>query len=672
MNEPSTAVATRPSAVAGTIKYRPEIEGLRGLAVLPILLFHAGVPGFGGGYVGVDVFYVISGYLITGIIAPQISGGRFSLLTFYDRRVRRIAPAAAVLLAATAIAASFILMPADMLQFGRSLVATVFFSSNIFFFKEAGYFDGPSVLKPLLHTWSLGVEEQFYLFYPLTLIIAARLAPKHLLAILIAAAFASFALSVWLIDVRPEAAFYLLPPRAWELLVGGILWVARLPRPSRPVAETSTVAGIALILIAVFTFSARTVFPGWAAVVPCAGSLLIIYGGAGTLSSCALTMAPMRFLGRISYSLYLWHWPVMAFYRYRFDGEPGALMKALLIGGMIAAAALSWRFVEEPFRTRKLLSRRALLFGGTGSAALILAGCGAALVSTGGWPTRYPPAVAEKEAFANERDWSRTCTDPLPAAVRAGRLCVLGVRDGTPDTLIWGDSQARFFDHLYDRALVDVGQSAYLASRNGCPPLPGVRRLLYGAPCDAFSTAALELIQAKKLKRVIFVAAWPSYFTDAVVVDSSSPDTSEKSTAEAINRHFDALIRYLRSQRIEVYIQDPLPGTRIPPPRALAQQLAYGGTGPDMRWSRPEFLRRAGPYFDMVDRNRSLISGRIMLWPELCRSGYCDAVRGGKPLYWDGAHPSKSNFYFAVASIEPILRRYRSVPAGLDAPSGQR
>lgn len=654
----ATAVpGSRPKAAAGSMKYRPEIEGLRGLAVLPIVLFHAGVPGFSGGYVGVDVFYVISGFLITGIIAPQINQGRFSLLTFYERRARRIAPAAAVLLAATAVAASFVLMPADMLQFGRSLVATVFFCSNIFFFHEAGYFDGPSALKPLLHTWSLGVEEQFYLFYPLTLIIAARAFPRRLPLVLAIGACASFALSIWLIGPRPDAAFYLLPPRAWELLVGGILCVSKMPRPARAVAETCTTAGISLILLAVFTFSARTLFPGWAALLPCAGSLLIIYGGTGTISSRLLTAEPMRFLGRISYSLYLWHWPVMALYRYRFEAEPGPLMKAALLAAMLAVAWLSWRFVEEPFRTRSALPRRVWLFASSAGAALVLAACGATIVSTGGWPSRYPASVRQEEAFANDRDWSRKCVDELPGDVRAGRLCVLGARQVTPDTLIWGDSHAWALERVYDLALSRSGQAAYVAARDGCLPLPGLRRLMYTTRCQDHSAAVLDLIRTRKLRRVVLVAGWGWYFTDTVQVDEDSSNNSARASAEAINRRFHALLSELHARGVQVLVQDPVPGTRIPPPRALAQQVAYGEPLPEMRLSLSEYLARNAAYFEMVSRNRALIAGRIALWPILCRTGYCEAVRSGKPLYWDGSHPSKSNFDFAAGVIAPVLQR---------------
>ena len=283
------------------MKRRPEIDGLRAVAVLPIVLFHLGVGAVSGSFVGVDIFYVISGFLITGIIAPEIAAGRFRLGSFYERRARRLFPALFAMLAVVSIACAVILMPMDLAAYGRTALAAAFFVSNIFFWRNTGYFDADSALKPLLHTWSLGVEEQFYLVFPLFLVIAWKLFRTRWLWVLALGAAVSLALCVWLTAFRPSAAFFLLPPRGWELLLGALLSFVRTRPLNRFLAEAMTVSGYGLILWSVVVFTPQTAFPGVAALAPATGALVLISAAQDAPGGVAVALgAHARFIGHAS------------------------------------------------------------------------------------------------------------------------------------------------------------------------------------------------------------------------------------------------------------------------------------------------------------------------------------------------------------------------------------
>lgn len=330
--------------------YRADIDGLRAIAVLPVVLFHASVRGFSGGFVGVDIFFVISGYLITGILVRDIAIGRHSILEFYRRRILRIFPALAVVMIATTVAAWLFLMPAEQEGNARALASTALFLSNVQFYLTADYFNPDATSQPLLHTWSLAVEEQWYIVWPVILaaIGAARAGMQRLAALSITVG--SFAISLWLLPVDPAASFYLLPARAWELGLGALAAMVAVA-PNRYRDELMGLAGILLIALSVKFYTHETAFPGLAALPPCMGAALVIVSGRSpTLAARVLACAPLRWVGLISYSLYLWHWPVIVF------AETGLLMGRSLavsagtVGLSILLAWLSYRFVERPFR----------------------------------------------------------------------------------------------------------------------------------------------------------------------------------------------------------------------------------------------------------------------------------------------------------------------------------
>jgi len=346
------------------MKHRADIDGLRAVAVIAVLLFHADI-GCSGGYVGVDVFFVISGFLITGLILKDLNRDRFSIVEFWERRVRRILPALALVVFSTLIAGWFLLLGRDFEALGKSVVAQVMLLSNVYFWRGSGYFARIGQDTPLLHTWSLAVEEQFYLLFPLLLIALRRLSPKALIPAILLFSGASFSLSVYWSYHNPNANFYLLPTRAWELLMGAFLAAYSARRASkRWLAEILSWSGLFAILWSIFQYSPDTRFPGAAALLPCVGTAFLIQSNRDSLTSVGTFLAtrPVVFVGLISYSLYLWHWPVLVFAEYWTIERLPLVHRVLLLLGSIGLAALSWKFVETPFRQRTVFKTRPQVF----------------------------------------------------------------------------------------------------------------------------------------------------------------------------------------------------------------------------------------------------------------------------------------------------------------------
>ena len=363
------------------MRYRPEIDGLRAIAVAAVILFHAGFALFSGGFVGVDVFFVISGFLITSIIVEELKTGRFSVLRFYERRARRILPALFMVMAACIPFAYRLLSPDDLKDFAQSLAAICLFASNVLFWGESGYFDTQAELKPLLHTWSLAVEEQFYVVFPLLLMAAWRLGRGVLLSLIGAIAVVSLFLSVDEVRNFPSAAFYLLPSRAWQLLVGALAsfvadrWQAADVRQSavRLAHEAVGWGGMAMIVLALFLFDERTPFPGLNAALPTLGTALVLLGASDRTSvGRMLAWRPLVGLGLISYSAYLWHQPLFAFTKHALLAELPTGLAIVLCAATIVLACLSWRYIEQPFRDRSLISRGAVFaLSAVGMAAFV-------------------------------------------------------------------------------------------------------------------------------------------------------------------------------------------------------------------------------------------------------------------------------------------------------------
>lgn len=345
-------------------RYRPDVDGLRAIAILAVVLYHVHVPGFGGGFVGVDIFFVISGFLIGGIVFRDVDAGRYSFATFYTRRAKRILPALLGMTFVVSLLAILIFDSDTLRAFARSEAAALLGSSNLLFWVQGHYFTLNWQLEPLVMTWSLGVEEQFYLFLPPTMLLLHRLSPRLLVPIVALLTVLSLALSIELVKGQPNAAFYLLPGRAWELGVGVLvaLWQERRRfRPARTVADPISLVALVAIASAIAFFDDDTKFPGAAALLPVLGTAALIVAAPSWLNRSILAAEPMRFVGLVSYSWYLWHWPPLVLTRHALGREPRPVEYALLVLGSFGVACASWRFIETPFRRRSKLPNGELL-----------------------------------------------------------------------------------------------------------------------------------------------------------------------------------------------------------------------------------------------------------------------------------------------------------------------
>ena len=322
-------------------KYRPDIDGLRAIAVLAVLFYHVRTGAVHGGFVGVDVFFVISGYLITGIIHNDVVAGRFSIRRFYDRRIRRIFPALFAVLFATTVAGAAFLLPSEFATYANSLAATTLFASNIYFAAHAGYFAPGALNTPLLHTWSLAVEEQFYLLFPIALALAYKYFPKRLRLTVALCCILSFVVSAYGVAIDPQRTFFSSLARAWELLLGSLLALNAFPQVrSAAVKEAAATLGIVAIVACAIFYSDATPFPGISALIPTAGTALIIWSGVNTVTrvTALLSLRPVVFVGLISYSLYLWHWPMIVFTRLAIDHGLSKADKLFVICASLALA----------------------------------------------------------------------------------------------------------------------------------------------------------------------------------------------------------------------------------------------------------------------------------------------------------------------------------------------
>jgi peptidoglycan/LPS O-acetylase OafA/YrhL len=642
-------------------RYRPDIDGLRAIAVVPVVLFHFGVWPFSGGYVGVDVFFVISGYLITSLIHGEMQDGRFSILNFYERRVRRIFPALFAMLAVTAIAALVALFPNALIRFGKSLLATAGFVSNFQFWSEAGYFDAAASEKPLLHTWSLAVEEQFYLIFPGLLLLLRGADRKRLLAVLGVILLASLALNIWGIRHSPVSTFYLLPARFWELLLGSILAIGAFTVP-HGIRNAMSALGLILIGIAIFTFTVATPFPGENALLPCVGTALVIQGGANgrTAVNDLLANRVLVLIGLMSYSLYLWHWPVFVIAKAYAPEGLGAGETVALIALSAVLAALSWRFVERPFRGRSGILSRRQLFAAAGVSIVALGAAGTIMWVTNGLPQRYD---ARTRAILAEADDSeprvKRCLGVSIADVAAGRLCKIGDQNASPSFILWGDSHADSMLPALDVSARSKGRAGLFAGNGSCPPLMGVDQT--EAPrCKAFNDAVLKLATSNDITEVVLHCRWAEYAGAAPFIaedrpialhDGGKPDDNLAVLVRGLTR----TVQILTAAHKKVVIIASVPEFREAVPEALAR-IALSGSQRDIRPTRAAYLARQQTVFDVFAQLQSKFEVTIIYPHELlCASGTCEAERDGRPLYRDFHHLSVWGADQLVPLIAPAL-----------------
>lgn len=636
-------------------RYRPEIDGLRAIAILPVVFFHAHMPGFSGGYVGVDVFFVISGYLITAIVARGVSEGNFSFARFYERRVRRIFPALFFVLACCTLAALFLFPPGLLINYGKSLAAVVLFLANFLFYHRApgaGYFDTGSVAEPLLHTWSLSVEEQFYLLLPVGLVLIHRWARRYLKLALIVAAACSFALALWL---EPVAAFYLLPARAWELLTGSLLAVGGFPAfRGRAQRETAALLGIAAIAAAVTLFDKKTGNSFPYALLPCFGAALIIHASdaGASIVKRLLSMQPLTFIGAISYSLYLWHWPLLFFagyYQMKTLDWPPTL--GLLLASM-AMAVISYHWVEKPFRRSGGIGTRPRILRWGAVAIAVALAAGIALDALHGIPQRFHgetrALIAANEAVLAQHGVGSACWhwhDEIHDASEAAR-CPIGV--GQPrNILLWGDSHLAMlqsaFQRLHDQGAMG-GRGALFAVSLGCTPTQGIEILGPNTNCGSLAHFTLLRAEQSDVDTVFFIFSswWVAYPAPFCVTADGVCRRNVTSPAEIQNLVLAELgrnIAALRASGKTVIVSLPFP--------------VYDHSIPELEIHNAMFARygsvlqpREKNLDDYRERLRQtvLAQGGLLFDPreDLCAGNECIYQSAGVSLYLDDSHLAAS------------------------------
>ncbi|WP_310097160.1 acyltransferase family protein [Sphingomonas sp. BE138] len=651
MNE-QTVGAAPPSTTAGATPagrppvarghYRPDIDGLRALAVLMVMAFHFTLtPALGAGFIGVDMFFVLSGFLIVPAIRSDLSTGRFRFRTFYARRVRRLAPALLATSVATLGVGLVLLTPVELKELGKELLAAQLYASNIYYWRYLNYFGLQADLAFFLHAWSLGVEEQFYLVFPALLWIAARVAPRRVTSLLVAALLASFLLNIGMMHRKPEATFYLLPTRVWEFAAGALVpgiaaWCAGRRIPSWMFAAI----GVATLAVALAIHQPTMIFPGWFAILPVVATMALLI--AGTDTSGLWTRAASRpvpvYVGRISYELYLVHWPVHIL--------APLLVLDMTLAARVAAfalcfplAALIYHVVEAPVRGRRVLARDRALIAVYAATTLAMVAALTATIASGGWPARLTPAARTLAAASDDADASfRACEN------RAGAPCPIGAAAAPATWLVYGDSHADAIAPAMQAVLRARGQSGYFTFRSGCLPL----RNSGDAGCRAFNAGvAAFLAQHPGVTRVMMVSTW----RQALEPGYTDPDGAVVTGAAAIAAHdrmFDRTVAANGANGRLVYLWLPVPGARRSVPLTLSRDAMLHRQWP-LAYSLAEHRARFAFLTAALARHPGVLA--IDPAAAICRGGTCRIMEGGRPLYHDDAHLAGSQRAFIERMI---------------------
>jgi peptidoglycan/LPS O-acetylase OafA/YrhL len=621
------------------MRYRPDIDGLRAIAVAIVVLFHAGFATFQGGFVGVDVFFVISGFLITGLIRAELEEGRFSIRRFYERRVRRIFPALFATLAVVMLAAWFLLPAPEFIEAAQAAAAAGASVSNILFALRTDYFGAPAEAQPLLHTWSLGVEEQFYLVFPALMWLAWRCWRPGVRALVWLATGLSFVACVLTLPRMPAATFYLAPFRAWELGLGALAATGALRAPtSRWGAELMVAGGLALVLGSALLISEFDPFPGFFALPPCLGALLAILGGEKIQGRCSRLLAwrPVVFVGLVSYSLYLWHWPILVFARAQRlrPLETGEALVAVALAFLLAVA--SWRWVEMPFRRpatpdRPSLLPRPLRAAGFAIVVAVLFGFAAEPMQE----LLRPGAAANKVVIRGREDYrDRECflfTDQSFADWKGAARCAIGGA-AKPRALLWGDSFAAHYAGGLDSLAGRMPSAIVELSSQSCPPVFGAR-VAWAPACEAFNQNIPRVLDSGDYDAVILAARWERYWGRQV-------------DAAALERTIAAL--HARGLAVVLVGQGPSFGFHDP---ALYVARSGGDWAPLSRHvgrinRELRAVRGADAFFDPTQA--------------LCHAGRCELRRDARFLYWDGGHYARAGSDIAARELVLALRLART------------
>ncbi|MGY8685946.1 acyltransferase family protein [Bradyrhizobium sp. UFLA05-153] len=630
-----------------TDDYRPDIDGLRAFAVLSVVLYHAFPNVVRGGYVGVDVFFVISGFLISSILFTELDEHSFSFAAFYGRRIRRIFPALAVCLFAVLAYGFVSLTPIELATLGKHVFFGAGFLSNIALWSESGYFDTAASLKPLLHLWSLGIEEQFYIVWPVLLWVTFQIKAKvgRLLAVLF---LASFAVNVALSITNISDDFYLPVSRFWELLAGaGLAWW-------RPIILTSNVrswisfAGLAVLLTSAALFTPELRFPGWLALLPVAGAVAVILAGRdATTNRIVFSNRAVVFVGLISYPLYIWHWPLISYaYVIRLGKPPTPLMALGLVAASLLLAWATYRFIEYPVRFGAHRHRHTLIVAASVAA---LGACGLAVWTNGGFPERFPPlpGIDVRKIGDAKLDADFKPTKDMEVSDHDWTL-VAHLGHGERKVALSGDS---LLFHYGPRVqlLADEGQLAantYFVTGPRCPPVPEVIQQDKFASCGNLPRKLIDLVRREKVQSVVLGAAWSGYSAEGMQIEREGRRLAlnTREGADAFYANLEDYVRSLQGEGAKVYLVLGMAGhRRFDPSEMVARSLTGFRIAPDVEKTVPiAELRAVLATADTKLRAVGERTGAALLnpLPDICDAGEnCSPFfETGEPKFSDRTH----------------------------------
>jgi peptidoglycan/LPS O-acetylase OafA/YrhL len=648
--------------VQPALTYRPDIDGLRALAVVAVVLFHAEIPGFSGGFVGVDVFFVISGYLITQLLTGSMGKPRRLWLTdFYVRRARRILPALFATSLVVTVAAVAILLPWDLARLARYLAATSALGTNIAAWMERiSYFQSNSVHVPITHFWSIAIEEQFYLIYPITLVFIGRYFPRHQTRVLLALAVVSFAVCVWGSYHAAAANYYLAPSRAWELLLGGALAMGgERSVKSRFANELLAACSLIILACAVYWYGPKTPYPGWYAIAPCAASAILILTGRreSTLTGKLLSKRPLVFTGLISYSLYLWHFPVLELSSYYNIRKIGAYGLSILIAFIYIAAVVSWKWVEVPIRTRVFLkSDRSFLLSAL-IVNIVILGVGVVLWESDGLPRRFPPEVRARGGEGLfDSDFVTRCANMPFDKIASGDLCSFGPRDNdTVRGVVWGDSHTVALLPAYQKLAISHHLQLYFAVHSSCRPLLGLRVRNDSAriDCARFNVAVAQAVRRLDPRLLILNAHWIDADTDLISQSNADAVPGESNFTRGLRE----TLRETGSIDRSVCVVLDVPTFKYDLPTALGVARKRGIAEDFLRLTRAEALEQyRGPERDIRALEQRGMLRSVDPKDLLCPGNWCNFESDGNLLYWDADHLSRAGAQFLSSVIDGCFR----------------
>ncbi|MES2379243.1 MAG: acyltransferase family protein [Bacteroidota bacterium] len=656
-----------------TDSYRPEIDGLRAIAVLSVIIFHFNPALMPGGFMGVDVFFVISGYLITGIIKKNIQNNQFKLIDFYTRRIRRIIPALYVLLTVVTIFAVIILLPGDLKDYGRSLLSQAVFASNFYFYFKSDYFDTPSLLKPILHTWSLSAEEQFYIIYPILLLALSRLLKVNvkyaILTLLVAGLITCHVTYLH----NQSAAFYLLPSKSWELLLGALFNYNFFGDKThgKPIKQTASLLGLFLILYAVFFFSKNTQLLGLSIAVPALGTALIIWSGGNTITAKLFTNRVFIYTGKISYSLYLWHWPLLVFYLYAVGSTVTLLTGLILFLTIYGFATLSYTYIENPIR-KNPTKKTGIYFFAMFFGIVLFGATGYYFNKKEGLPNRFSAQIQNLILDAQPQIG---CQLRLLFSKKSGFYysnCGDTRLINKPALLVWGDSHSGMIGPVLKQLSNKYNKTFAIYS---CPSALNVYianwdQSYRASPCYDSNKEIINFIKSNNVKSILFASAWSQY-TEGRELKMEGAGQKDKLYADSLTQNFSTAdakrvfrskitytVNLLCQLNVDIWIMKQVPQHQFWVPNEIAKRLIYKQDTTHIGRNIADHYRRQS-FVNSVFEELAKKKNVHLLDPTqyfIIDKSFLTVYKNNKSLYYDYNHLSPYGAYILAPMFEPMFQ----------------